>query len=168
MVSGPFIPHEHTGPGRVDAINVCGMNERGLPTSPQSPLPMSSPTRRGEFPPGGPAVPSHPTSWDKMFQTAPPTPRQQPPFRPAPGLRSLSAQSSEGPGCPSQTQLDDNSSGLRTLPQLSFASAGRGLRFLHISPPRSHVLPVGRHGAGELPTHLLPSSQQLSLRLIWS
>ena len=163
MVSGPFIPHEHTGPGRVDAINVCGMNERGLPTSPQSPLPMSSPTGRGEFPPGGPAVPS-----PAGTRCAPLSPWQQPPFRPAPGLHSLSAQSSGGPGCPSQMQLDDDSSGLRTFPQLSFASAGRGLRFLHISPPRSHVLPVGCHRAGELPTHLLPSSQRLSLRLIWS
>ena len=71
MVSGPFIPHGHTGPGRVDAINVCGMNERGLPTSPQSPLPMSSPAGRGEFPPGCPAGPSHPPSWDEMFQTPP-------------------------------------------------------------------------------------------------
>ena len=72
------------------------------------------------------------------------------------GLHSLSAQSSGVPGCPSQTQLDKDSSGLRKLPQLFFGSAGLGLRFILISPPRSHVLPVGYHMAGEFPTHLLP------------
>lgn len=72
------------------------------------------------------------------------------------GLHSLSAQSSGVPGCPSQTQLDNDSSGHRKLPQLFFGSAGLGLRFILISPPPSHVLPVGYHMAGEFPTHLLP------------
>ena len=69
------------------------------------------------------------------------------------------------PGCPSQTQLDDDSSGLRKRPQLPFPSAGLGLRFIPLSPPRRHVLPEGYHVAGELPMHLLPSSQWVCLRL---
>lgn len=151
-VSGPFIPHGHTGPSRVDAINVCGMNERGLPTSPPSPLPMSSPTGRGEFPPGCPAGPSHPPSWDEMFQTPPATASLQ-----ASLGTPFSVSTEPGvPGCPSQTQLDNDSSGHRKLPQLFFGSAGLGLRFILISPPPSHVLPVGYHMAGEFHTHLLP------------
>ena len=83
-------------------------------------------------------------------------PQQQLPFKPALGLHSLSAQSSGVPGCPSQTQLDNDSSGLRKLPQLFFGSAGLGLCFFLVSPPRGHLLPVGYHMAGEFPTHLLP------------
>lgn len=136
----------------MDAINVCGMNERGLPTSPPSPLPMSSPQDVGNFLQDvllGPHTHPAGTRCSKH-------PQQQLPFKPAPGLHSLSAQSSGVPGCPSQTQLDNDSSGHRKLPQLFFGSAGLGLRFILISPPPSHVLPVGYHMAGEFPTHLLP------------
>lgn len=93
-------------------------------------------------------------------------PQQQLPFKPALGLHSLSAQSSGVPGCPSQTQLDNDSSGLRKLPQLFFGSAGLVLHFILVSPPRRHVLPVGYHMAGEFLTHLLPLVTTVSLRLI--
>lgn len=83
-------------------------------------------------------------------------PQQQLPFKPALGLHSLSAQSSGVPVCPSQTQLDKDSSGLRKLPQLFFGSAGLGLCFILVSPPRRHILPVGYHMAGEFPTYLSP------------
>ncbi|CAN0497333.1 unnamed protein product [Rangifer tarandus platyrhynchus] len=39
---------------------------------------------------------------------------------------------------------------------------------LHSRKLRSHILPGDCHVAGELPSHLLPSSQRLSLRLVWS